>query len=483
MRIIVVGGGVSGLGSALMLSRTGHQVTVIERDDTPLPKTADEAFEWDRRGAPQVRHSHAFLARLRNLLRDHYPDVLQALLDAGATEMRFGDNMAPTIANYAPESGDEDLGLLACRRTTFEWVLRTIVTREGNVTIHTGTGVNGLIASANQMPPRITGVTLEGGQTSEADVVIVANGRRSALPEWLEAIGVATPTEEIEDTGIVYYSRFYRLNNGQEFPTAIGGIGGDLGYLKYGVFVGDNRTFSVTLATSTNDAELRRRLTDESVFTTIASALPATMAWVESSRATPITDVHTMAGLLNRLRTYVENGTPIAVGVLPIGDARLCTNPLYGRGCSTGFWTAHLATQAINQHPDHLDAMATAYHAAVVTEVEPHYRSSVAQDSEARRVATALLDGENPDGDPDDPRAFMRSVLREGLLPALRFDAVVLRAFFRTLNLLDDPNTLVTDPEIQGRVLNIWNARHDRGPEPTLGPPRAELLTLIGRPT
>ena len=76
MRITVVGGGVAGLSSALTLARQGHHITVLERDDTPMPASADAAFDWDRRGAPQVRHSHAFLARLRNMLRDHHPDVL-----------------------------------------------------------------------------------------------------------------------------------------------------------------------------------------------------------------------------------------------------------------------------------------------------------------------------------------------------------------------------------------------------------------------
>src|SRR6478609_5095394 len=90
---IVVGAGVGGLGAALSLSRAGHRVTVIERDPTPLPADADAAFEWDRRGAPQVRHSHALLARLRNLLRDRYPDVLEALLAAGVSEIRFVDMM------------------------------------------------------------------------------------------------------------------------------------------------------------------------------------------------------------------------------------------------------------------------------------------------------------------------------------------------------------------------------------------------------
>ena len=102
---MVIGAGVAGLGSALALSRAGHQVTLVERDATPLPADPDAAFEWDRRGAPQVRHSHALLARLRNLLRDRYPDVLDALLDAGATEMRFADNLPVEITDREPAPG------------------------------------------------------------------------------------------------------------------------------------------------------------------------------------------------------------------------------------------------------------------------------------------------------------------------------------------------------------------------------------------
>src|SRR5689334_23785439 len=121
MRVVVVGAGVGGLGAALALSRQGHDVTVLERDRTPLPHDPDAAFEWDRRGAPQVRHSHALLARLRNLLRDRFPDVLEDLLDAGATEMRFADNLPVEITDREPRPGDDDLVALACRRTTFEW--------------------------------------------------------------------------------------------------------------------------------------------------------------------------------------------------------------------------------------------------------------------------------------------------------------------------------------------------------------------------
>ena len=117
----------AGLGTALACARDGHHVTILERDATPMPETADAAFEWQRRGAPQVRHSHAFLARMRNLLRDRAPDVLESLFAAGATEIPFTEDLPPTLTDRSARPGDEDLVALACRRTTFEWVLRRAV--------------------------------------------------------------------------------------------------------------------------------------------------------------------------------------------------------------------------------------------------------------------------------------------------------------------------------------------------------------------
>jgi 2-polyprenyl-6-methoxyphenol hydroxylase-like FAD-dependent oxidoreductase len=196
--VLVLGGGVAGLGSALTLSEAGHDVTVVERDETTLPASPDEAFEhWPRRGAPQVRHSHAFLARLRNLLRDRQPQLLADLLAAGATELRFTETLPDTLTDRSPMPGDEDLVALACRRTTFEWVLRREVMEARGVRLVQG-AVDGLEGS----PVRITGARLSGGDVLRADWVVDATGRRSPLPAWLAALGGPPLEEREEDTGI-----------------------------------------------------------------------------------------------------------------------------------------------------------------------------------------------------------------------------------------------------------------------------------------
>ena len=270
--MIVLGAGVGGLGAALTLARAGHPVTLVERDRTPMPEGPDDAFEWDRRGAPQVRHSHALLARLHNLLRDRYPDVLASLLEAGATEIRFTETLPVAMTDRSARPGDDDLVAIACRRTTFEWVLRRAVLATEGVTLLDGTVAealvaeparSGLAADGHRGAPRPVGRSRPGRWT--ADLVVAALGRRSAVPRLLGQIG-AEVTGDSEDIGIVYLSRFYRLAPGAEAPASEGPIGGDLGYLKYAVFLGDNRTFSVTLAVPTDDDELRSLLLDPPTF-------------------------------------------------------------------------------------------------------------------------------------------------------------------------------------------------------------------------
>ncbi|MDA0371006.1 MAG: FAD-dependent oxidoreductase [Actinomycetota bacterium] len=486
MDVVVVGGGVSGLSSALKLSRAGHQVTVIERDDTPMPDSPDQAFFWDRRGAPQVRHSHAFLARLVTLLKANEPDVVARLYEAGATELRFGEDLPPTMTNYSPEAGDDELTMLTCRRTTFEWVLRRVVLDEGRVRFQVGVGVNGLVHRSDPETglPHVLGVRLEDGSERHADLVVVAGGRRSVLPEWLDDIGAGPVPEFVEDTGIVYTSRFYRLKPDATYPPRSGPIGGDLGYIKYGVFVGDNRTFSITLAAPTDDSDLRTRLADPVVFDEAARQLVTTAPYLDG-RAEPIVDdVYVMAGLLNRHREYVVDGRPLVLGLLPVGDAVICTNPLYGRGCSIGYWGAHLMCESLEKFPGgttkELFDLAVDYDAAIGREIVPWYRSGVEQDAEARRVAAALLRGDDPDGDTSDPKTMMRSVMREGLLPALRSDAVVLRAFMRTLNLMSAPDALMKDADVMNRVFAVWQDRENRPAEVPMGPKkRSDFLALL----
>jgi 2-polyprenyl-6-methoxyphenol hydroxylase-like FAD-dependent oxidoreductase len=495
MQILVIGGGVAGLAAALSLARAGHAVRVLERDATPLPPTPVEAFQrWDRSGAPQVWHSHAFLARLRNGLLVRTPDVMEALYAQGAYDLRFHDYLPPTLTDRTPAPGDDELTLFACRRITFEWVLRTCALASPAVSWHGGAAVQGLVAESDpgSGPPRVAGVRVAdaGGreQLWSADLVVDASGRRSRLPRWLAEIGARAVEQEEESCGIFYCSRFYRLRPGAAPPERQGVVGADLGYMKFGIFPGDSGIFSITLAAPLDDDPLRAILR-EAPFEAAARAFPAIREWIDPARSEPVTGVRAMAKLVNRRRRFVVDGRPLALGVLALGDAAICTNPLYGRGCTLAFVHAWELADALARHGADLRALALAFDAATRREIEPWYRAARDQDREARETAaephaaSPSVVGSAPAGPASlpvvDPKTFLRSVLRDGLLPALRTDIAVVRAFLRAFNLLVPPDALMKDPDVVGRVLAAWRGRTQQAPAEAQGPGREEMLELL----
>ena len=487
MRALVIGGGVSGLGAALFLARAGHAVTLLERDATPFPADPVTAFEsWERRGAPQVRHSHAFLARLRNLLRDRMPDVLAALLAVGAEELPLSNLLREEIDDRSPRPGDDELTLLACRRLTFEWVLHRIALETPGLSFRDGVTARGieLEPGAAGAAPRVGALhvaSARGAETLRADLFVDASGRRSKLPAWLEAVGLPRPEEEESECGIFYCSRFYRLRPGVVPPERETTIGADLGYLKYAIFHGDSRIFSVTLAADPEDRAMRALLRP-GPFEATARLLPPMARWVDPAVSEPLTTVFGMDGLRNMRRRFVRDGRPLVRGLVAIGDAAVHSNPLYGRGCTLAFVHAALLADAIAAHPADLDALALAFDVATERELVPWYKLAVAQDRDAVEWARSLRahgPPKPPSGSgPVDPRVYLRDLLLRGLVPALRLDATVLRAFMRRFNLLDPPGDLMREPALLSRVLAVYQKRHERA-EPELGPDREALLARI----
>lgn len=489
LSVVVIGGSVAGLANALMLSQQGHAVRLLEKEVLPECATPLEAFErWERRGSPQSRHSHAFLARLHNSIRDRVPGLYAALMEAGAGTLRFDEMVRDVHENPELIPEDDEITLLACRRITFDWVLRRYVERETNAIYQSGVEVRGLLSSRDEATglPRVHGVRVRHDDGSEqeiaADLVLDTSGRNTKLRSWLDEIGAEPFTQESESCGIFYCSRFYRLHDHVATPTLDGPIGADLGYMKYAIFLGDSRIFSITLAAAPDDDALRQVRRSE-CFQVAASALPSTKTWVDPAVSTPITDVYTYANLKNTLRFFVRDGRPLALGLFPMGDALMHQNPISGRGCTMAWIGAELLAAALESQPEDSLAFALELDSAVQRELVPWVQSMREQDRGAREservhsLGEDPFDFQRPDGS-IEPRAYMRSLLRDGLLPALREDIVVLRAFMRVFNMLDAPTDLLGTPGLMQRVLAVWQ-RRDQHVRIELGPPREEMLRQL----
>lgn len=482
-KVAIIGAGFAGLAAVVAFASSGWEVCVIERDPPASDGGPDDAFaHWQRQGVAQVRHSHVFLARLTNLLRDHYPDLLAALCAGGCRILEFRDGLPLSLFNdYIPVAGDEDLSFLSSRRVTMELVMRRYVETLANVAILTCQKAAGLVYAGDAVPLKVTGVMLDtprGEQQLQADLVIDASGRGSRSLAWLRAKG-AVIEEETAPAGIIYFTRHYRLRPGETEPArSMHASVGDLDYIKYGVFRADNGWFSLTLAVPEIEEELAKTIRDGVMFDLICAQLPGVAPWTDAARAEPMSPVYALGGLRSHWRHFIAKGNPVALNFFVIGDAAICSNPLYGRGCSTGFLQAHLLAQTCAQSSNPFER-ALLFDTAIRREIRPYYDIMVKQDAQAIRRARAVQQG---NFQPDLRARLTKRFFEDGIRPASRGDIAVMRALMRGFHMLEDPRIALQNPEILLRISRyLLRGRTRNAPllGPKLGPERKEMLTRL----
>jgi hypothetical protein len=242
--------------------------------------------------------------------------------------------------------------------------------------------------------------------------------------------------------------------------------------------------FSVTLAAAPDDEPMRTVLRT-SGFDRVAPAIPMISEWIDPKVSEPISETHGMANLNNVHRLTVRDGEPLALGLVAIGDSLVHANPLTGRGCSLAWISAYALTDAVREHPGDLRAIALHLNSVVERDCAPWLAAQMRQDADAAEVNRLQRDGKDPyqvereDGT-TDPKAYTRSFVREGLVPAVRKDLGLMRAFARIGHMLDMPSDLLKHTEFMQLALESYEQRQDRPPR-VLGPSRAEMLEILAQ--
>jgi len=464
-RIVVIGGGICGLGAALLLGRDGHDVVVLERDGSEVPDAPLDAWEaWQRKGVAQFRQPHNFMPGMRRLLEAELPDVQQILIDAGASKMDFF-NPAPFEAN----ADDDRFWSYTARRPVGEWVFARVTDREPSIEIRRGARVVGLLEGTGRLSgvPHVTGVRTDDGSELSANLVIDATGRGSRSPTWLAALGAAAPAEEQADCGFSYFTRYFH----GDIPQRRTPVQTVLGTISVLTLPGDNDTWSVTIFTSSNDVALKR-LRDAPTWTKTVRACPAHAHWLEGE---PITEVLTMSGVVDRHRDFRVDGAPIATGFVAVADAWACTNPSAGRGMTIGLMHAKLLRDLLRASAEDAVALAIQFHARTESEIAPWYHAQIAADRARFAEMEALRDGGQLSAPTNE--ATLRATT---LFAQMASDPVLYRAALEYIGTLTPLHEVVQRPAVAERIDAMIGRTPPGAPDVVVGgPTRVELLALV----
>jgi 2-polyprenyl-6-methoxyphenol hydroxylase-like FAD-dependent oxidoreductase len=278
---------------------------------------------------------------------------------------------------------------------------------------------------------------------------------------WPRAAGEPT------DSGAIYYCRYFELAEGVEHLDApILNPRGDLGYMGFNTFRGDNRTFAVILLAPAADRDLRV-LRHEPVWRAACSAITPLDVMTSADYARPITDVMPMGGLMNVDRT----GDPLVSGIVAVGDGFCHTDPAFAYGLSLALAQAQSLASAAAQAPD-VEAIAQRYRADAGPEARERHALACATDA----ARSLRWKGEPLEIGRRDTCYPLFSFI--GALAAAPHDDAVLRRTIRRIGLLDRTAVFDDDDALQDRIETILDELAARRPSPP-GPPREELLARL----
>ncbi|MGB9377126.1 MAG: FAD-dependent monooxygenase [Mycobacteriales bacterium] len=457
---VVVGAGLGGLCTSLLLADAGWSVTVVDRDEIAAPTTVDDSSTWQRRGVPQFRQSHGFIPLFTRELRSCLTEVYDDLLASGATEIRLTDNLPPAISGQ-PLDGDDELVFLAARRSTVDWALLRAAASRRHLQIRAGTAVAGLAVSRG----RVTGVVLADG-TLPTDLVVDAGGRRSPL---LKDLAPQPDRPADVDCGMVYNTRFYRLLDGAD-PGPL-----NRGFAAGGIFAGyscvlfphDNRTFSIACGRLPDDTALKP-MREVDAFEAAVRAIPLVAPWREPGRSEPTSPVVPMAGLTSHLNLLAADAP---TGLIRLADAACTTNPAFGRGAALALLEAHRLAELLVDLRD-LAHVRAAFDEFLTADLVPWHADAVAADqarTAAWRAAVAGVPSQSP--------AMRAPYPMPVLAAAAAVDKHVWQAVMQTAGMLRKPAELAGDDAVHERVTDLMGAGWR--PEPPPAPSHAELAEVL----
>ncbi|GED96923.1 hypothetical protein nbrc107697_09620 [Gordonia crocea] len=442
----MLGGSIAGMTAAGAAAPYFDEVLVLERDII-----GEEAEH--RRGVPQSKHPHFLLNSGRRALNQIYPGFEDGLIDAGGLHLMPSQAAAHCEgAGWVPR-GETTMTMVFSSRLLIERTLRDKMAQVANIVVEEGVSVAGLETVGDPAGDgRVTGVWVTGGEAGrrlvEADLVVDALGRGSAVSKWLEKAGWPEVPVQSLDAGVTYTSRWYQKpadlpdewwwEQMSVMPTADTGPHPPEHDFLCQIFPIERDRVLVTMGSWGHPMP---REEDEFVEATRKVRAPAFGAAV--AQCEPISKVFVTKSTGNRRRRYDRLDHPPA-GLVVIGDAICGFNPFYAQGMSSAGKSAVLLGERLGA-TDRIDAdFTTGYFAAQRQLLDDIWTLALARDQGY----------ENAEGTEIPPRWRQRLAYRASwpifnhISATTREDKKVEQHFTAVFNLDESVTDMVKSPRV-----------------------------------
>ncbi len=351
-KAIVVGGSISGIVSARILSQYFQEVIVLERDH-------HHHIEEVKASTPQAHHAHHLLQKGQRELNKLFPELLDDLVAAGTQVYDSSKDYRIFQNGHWKHIFKSNIPIMAAPRRVFETVLRRQLNKYSNISYQYGCVVEDVMM--DQDSNKVVGIKLKNGQAITADLVIDASGKNTALVKRLAHYGFESPTETNMDLNVYYTTILFDLTKEQVPDWGMKLIYGqrpihqDLGYAA--LYGKDKRNLLITLCSYGRHEVIRSY--DE--FLDRAKNLAHDDIYQFIKGLTPSSEIKTFK-YPKMFRRHFEKLTNKPQGFLTIGDAFASADPISGAGMTKAVLEAQLLDKILANQAKDLNNIATKFY-------------------------------------------------------------------------------------------------------------------------